>query len=230
MPGPRLALSTLEAGTPFPPRGNPQKPTAVLTCIRNCSNKTRMIKHVLFGVAAVALMSGVASAQVYPPSPPPSAPVAPPSPVPAAPPPAVSPPPSTTTRIVKKGVDANGNEVTKKETYREGVEGNTESRTKTETSPLGTTTTRSTTTTTPQQRQPISKSAGSGPGARGQNTSERDLRPRQPRHLCARLTDARIADHDWRRVHRLIRGCQDRDTHPRDCDPLSGQGREGSLR
>jgi hypothetical protein len=45
-------------------------------------------------------------------------------------------------------VDANGNEITKKDTYREGVAGSTESHTITATDPDGrTTTTRSTTTT-----------------------------------------------------------------------------------
>jgi hypothetical protein len=47
-------------------------------------------------------------------------------------------------------VDVNGNEVTKKDVYKEGVEGSTETHTKTQTDPLGGTTTRSTTTTAPQ--------------------------------------------------------------------------------
>jgi hypothetical protein len=83
-------------------------------------------------------------------------PVVPPAPVPGS-------STSTTTTVapapdgdyrsstIKKGMDATGNEVTKKDTYREGVAGSTETHTKTETNPLGgTTTTRSTTTTTPR--------------------------------------------------------------------------------
>src|SRR5437763_6705421 len=100
-----------------------------------------MTKHLLAAVAAVVLMSGVASAQTFPPYPP-----APPPPVPVAPPaPAPLPGPSTSTTTtvtptpdgdyrastVKKGVDASGNEVTKKETYQEGVAGSTETHTKT---------------------------------------------------------------------------------------------------
>ena len=126
-----------------------------------------MTKHLLAGVAAVVLMSGVASAQVYPPAPPPAYPPAPPPPYPVAPqPPAIIPPapvpgPTTTTTVAPtpeggyraskttKGVDVNGNEVTKKDVYREGVEGSTETHTKTQTNPLGETTTRSTTTTGP---------------------------------------------------------------------------------
>jgi hypothetical protein len=118
-----------------------------------------MTKHLLAGVAAIVLMTGVASAQTFPPYPP-----APPPPMPAAPPaPLAGPSTSTTTTVaptpggdyrtstVKKGMDAGGNEVTKKDTYREGVEGSTETHTKTETDPSGgTTTTRSTTTTTPR--------------------------------------------------------------------------------
>jgi hypothetical protein len=46
-------------------------------------------------------------------------------------------------------VDANGNEITKKDTYREGIAGTTESHTTTATDPDGgTTTTRSKSTTT----------------------------------------------------------------------------------
>jgi hypothetical protein len=107
-----------------------------------------MTKHLLAGVAAFGLLSGVASAQTYPPAPPP---------IPA--PPSVGIPGSTTTTTtvapttghtttVTKGVDANGNEITKKDTYREGVAGSTESHTITATdSDGGTTTTRSMTTT-----------------------------------------------------------------------------------
>jgi opacity protein-like surface antigen len=125
-----------------------------------------MTKHIFAAVAAVTLMSGVASAQSYPPFPPPApVPVAPPVVVPAPPaaaapaPPSVGVPGSTTTTTtvspttdhtttITKGVDANGNEVTKKETYREGVAGSTVKHKETATDPDGGTTTRSTTTTT----------------------------------------------------------------------------------
>jgi hypothetical protein len=97
-------------------------------------------------MAAAVLMSGVASAQTYPSAPPPTLP-------------SVGIPGSTTTTTtvapttghtttVTKGVDANGNEITKKDTYREGVTGSTESHTKMLIDPDGgTTTTRSKTTT-----------------------------------------------------------------------------------
>jgi hypothetical protein len=118
-----------------------------------------MTKHLLSGLAAVFLTSGIAFGQVYAPPPPP-APYPPgPPPVPAAPP--IPPPASSTTTIVApspdgdyrestttKGIDAAGNEVTKKKTYEEGPAGRTETHTKTETDPFAGTTTRSTTTTT----------------------------------------------------------------------------------
>jgi hypothetical protein len=127
-----------------------------------------MTKPLLAGVAAVVLMSGVVSAQVYSPAPPPYPPAPPPPTYPPAPPPDTVAPPapvpgsSTKTTVAPtpdggyrastttKGVDANGNEVTKKDVYKEGVEGNSETQTKTETDPLGGTTTRSTTTTAPR--------------------------------------------------------------------------------
>ena len=117
-----------------------------------------MNKHLLAAVAAIGLMSGVASAQTYPPAPPPPPgttvmPVIPPAPVPG-------PGVTTTTTVaptpggdhrdvtIHKEVDENGNTVTKKDTYREGVAGSTETHTKTQTDPDGgTTTTRSKTTT-----------------------------------------------------------------------------------
>jgi hypothetical protein len=118
-----------------------------------------MTKHLLTGVAAIILTAGVASAQSYPPVPPPPpyppppAPVAPPAPVPGS-------STSTTTKVAptpdggyrasttKKRLDPYGNEVTRKDVYREGVAGSSETHTKTETDPFGGTTTRSTTTTT----------------------------------------------------------------------------------
>jgi hypothetical protein len=119
-----------------------------------------MTKHLLAGVAAVVLMSGGASAQTYPPAPPRDALVIPAPPSPPIPaPPSVGIPGSTTTTTTTspttdhttkttKGVDANGNEITKKDSYREGLTGSTESHTKTVTDPDGgSTTTRSKTTT-----------------------------------------------------------------------------------
>jgi hypothetical protein len=107
-----------------------------------------MIKQLLTGVAAAGLMSGVAFAQSYPPAS---------APIPA--PPSVGVPGSTTTTTtvsptadhttkITKGVDASGNEIEKKDSYREGMAGSSESHTTTVTSPDGgTTTTRSKTTT-----------------------------------------------------------------------------------
>ena len=117
-----------------------------------------MTKHLLAGVATVVLMSSVASAQTfspYPPAPPPM-PVAPPAPVPLS---GSSTSTTTTTTVdpspggdyrattIKKGVDAEGKEITKKDTYREGSADSTESHTRTSTDPTDGTTTRSTTTT-----------------------------------------------------------------------------------
>src|SRR5436305_15065448 len=107
-----------------------------------------MIKPLLAGVAAVGLMSGIALAQTYPPAS---------APIPALP--SVGVPGSTTTTTtvspttdhtttITKGVDANGNEITKKDTYREGVAGTSQNHTTTMTDPDGgTTTTRSKSTT-----------------------------------------------------------------------------------
>ena len=121
-----------------------------------------MTKHLLAGVAAVVLLSGVAMAQTYPAPPPPPGTVV----MPAAPPaPAVPPPPvpgassSTTATVVPspngdhrevtihKDVDESGKTVTEKETHREGISGSSETHTKTKTNPEMGTTTRSTTTT-----------------------------------------------------------------------------------
>jgi opacity protein-like surface antigen len=112
-----------------------------------------MIKHLLAGAVAAALMSGAAFAQTYPPAP---TPVAPPAPIAGS-------STSTTTTVApgpnggyrasttRKGVDINGNQVTAKHSYKEGISGSTETRTRSETDPgAGTTTTRSKTTTSPQ--------------------------------------------------------------------------------
>ena len=105
-----------------------------------------MIKRVLAGVAAVVMMSGVASAQLYAPAPPP-VPVVPPAPAPAPVPDATT----STTTTTTVAPTPEGTEVTRKDVYQEGVTGSTETHTKTESSPWGgTTTTRSTTTTSPQ--------------------------------------------------------------------------------
>ena len=104
-----------------------------------------MTKHLLAGVAAVAVMSGVAFAQTYIPTSPPAGAVG----VPGSTTTTTTTSPTTDHRTtITKGVDANGNEITKKDTYREGVAGSTESHTITATDPDGgTTTTRSKTTT-----------------------------------------------------------------------------------
>jgi hypothetical protein len=113
-----------------------------------------MTKQLLAGVAAFGLMSGVAFAQSYPPAPPP-----------VAAPQSVGVPGSTTTTTtvapttghtttITKGVDANGNEITKKYADREGTTGSSETHTKTFTDPDGgTTTTRSKTTTKEEQQR-----------------------------------------------------------------------------
>src|SRR5205823_10396664 len=83
----------------------------------------------LAGLAAFGLLSSAALAQTYNPVSPPPAAVAPP---------AVGVPGSTTTitttspttdhaTMITKGVDANGNEIEKKDSYREGVAGSIES-------------------------------------------------------------------------------------------------------
>ena len=108
-----------------------------------------MTRSLLAAVAAIGLMSSAASAQNYiPMSPPPAAP------------PSVGVPGSTTTTTttspttnhrtkITRGVDANGNEIMQKDTYREGVAGSsTQSHKTTVTDPDGgTTTTRSKSTT-----------------------------------------------------------------------------------
>ena len=109
-----------------------------------------MIKHLLAGAAAFGWLSSAAFAQTYTPVSPPPAAVAPPS---------VGIPGSTTTTTttsptndhttkITKGVDANGNEIEKKDSHREGITGSSESHKTTVTDPNGgTTTTRSKGTT-----------------------------------------------------------------------------------
>ena len=115
-----------------------------------------MIKQLLAGVAAVGMMSGIALAQTYPPTPPgtivaPAVPVAPvPVPVPGA---------STTTTTVTpspdgdhrettvhKDVDRKGNTVIEKDIHREGIAGSSETHKKIETDRDGTVTHSETTT------------------------------------------------------------------------------------
>jgi hypothetical protein len=117
-----------------------------------------MIKHLLAGAAALGLLSGVASAQGYPPAPPPP----PGTVVVPAPPPPPFPGSSTTTTVVPgptgdhrektihKEVDRKGNTVIEKETHQEGLSGSSETHTKTETDRDGGTTTTRETTTTPR--------------------------------------------------------------------------------
>jgi hypothetical protein len=114
-----------------------------------------MTKHLLAGVAAVGLMTGVAFAQTYPPAPPRDTLV-----IPAPPSPPVPSTSTTTTTTVApnpdgdhrevtthKEVDKNGNTVIEKDINREGVAGSTETHKKTEIGrDGGATTTRETTT------------------------------------------------------------------------------------
>ena len=115
-----------------------------------------MTKHLLAGVTAAVLISGVASAQIYPPAPPP-----PPGTVVV---PAPSPPPpvpgarTTTTTTVSPNPDGDhrettihkGNTVIEKDVHREGITGSTETHSKTETDRDGGTTTTIETTTKPR--------------------------------------------------------------------------------
>ena len=101
-----------------------------------------MSKHLLAAVAAIALTSGIASAQTYPTAPVPGSRVT--TTTTGAP----SPGEDHRAVTIHKEVDENGNTVTKKDTYREGTAGSTETHSKTETDPDGgTTTTRSKITT-----------------------------------------------------------------------------------
>jgi hypothetical protein len=114
--------------------------------------KGRRMTRLLSGVAAIAFIaSGAVLAQTYPPAPPPA----------LAPPPVTAPPvsPSSTTTTIapnadggfrasttQHGVDINGNPVTQKDIYKEGIAGSSETHSTTTTDPSsGATTTRSTT-------------------------------------------------------------------------------------
>ena len=118
-----------------------------------------MTKHLLAGVAAAVLISGVASAQLYPPAPlPPPGTVV----VPAPPPPPVPGTSTTTTTVfpspdgdhsettIHREVDRKGNTIIEKDVHREGIAGSTDTHTKTETDRDGGTTTTTETTTKPR--------------------------------------------------------------------------------
>jgi hypothetical protein len=105
-----------------------------------------MSKHLLAATTAVVMMTGIASAQTYP--------------RPTTPPEVPAPGTSSSTTIspgpdsgyhattTQHGVDMYGNPVTRKDTYREGAAGSSETHTTTTTDPWagGTTTTHTTTT------------------------------------------------------------------------------------
>ena len=98
-----------------------------------------MIKHLMAGMATVVMMSGVALAQTTPGSSTSTTTVAP------------TPGGGYHSSTTKHGVEWNGNDVTKKDIYKRGVAGSSETHSKTETDPSGGgTTTNSTTTTKPQ--------------------------------------------------------------------------------
>jgi hypothetical protein len=107
-----------------------------------------MTKHLLAGMAAVGLISGVALAQTYPPAPPPPpgaivTPAVPVAPVPVPVPGGTS---TTTTVTPNKEVDKKGNTIIEKDIHREGIAGSTETHTNTETDRDGTVTHSETTT------------------------------------------------------------------------------------
>ena len=91
-----------------------------------------MIKKLLAAVSVVGMTSGAAWAQSYIPVSPPPAAVAPPS---------VGVPGSTTSTTDHladyRPLDANGNEIERKDSYREGADGSSESHTTTMTDPDG---------------------------------------------------------------------------------------------
>jgi hypothetical protein len=118
-----------------------------------------MTKHLMAGVAAAVLLSGVASAQPYPAAPPPPpgtvvVPAPPPPPVPGTgmTTPTVSPIPDGDHRetTIHREVDRKGNTVIEKDVHREGIAGSTDTHTKTETDRDGGSTTATETTTKPR--------------------------------------------------------------------------------
>ena len=107
-----------------------------------------MTKHLLAAVTAAVLISGVASAQIYPPAPrPPPVPGASTRTTTTA-----SPNPDGDHRetTIHKEVDRKGNTVIEKDVHREGIAGSTDTHTKTETDRDGGTTTTTETTAKPK--------------------------------------------------------------------------------
>jgi len=106
-----------------------------------------MTKHLLPGVAAAVLFSGVASAQIYPPAPPP-----PPVPGTSTTTTTISPNPDADHNETKvhKEADRKGNTVIEEDVHREGIAGCSDTHTKTETDRDGGTTTTKVTTTNPR--------------------------------------------------------------------------------
>ena len=100
---------------------------------------TTMTKHLLAGVAALGLMAGVALAQGTPGSGSSTTTVT------------SSPNGGSSTSTTQQGVGWNGNQVNKKDTYKQGSAGSSETHSKTEMDPnSGGSTTSSTTTSKPQ--------------------------------------------------------------------------------
>ena len=96
------------------------------------------MKHLLAGVAAFGLLTGVALAQGTPGSGSSTTSV-------------TSGPNGSSTTTTNQGTGWNGNAVTKQDTYKEGVTGSSETHSKTETDPAsGGTTTSKTTTKQPE--------------------------------------------------------------------------------
>jgi hypothetical protein len=93
-----------------------------------------MVKHLLAGVAAVGLMTGVALAQGSPGKD-------------SSTTTETSGPGGSTTSTTKQGTDWKGNSVTKQDTYKEGASGSSETHSKSETDPVSGNTTTSKTTT-----------------------------------------------------------------------------------
>ena len=94
-----------------------------------------MIKHLLMGVAALGLLTGVALAQGAPGKG-------------SSTTTETTGPGGSSTTTTKEGMDSKGNAVTKQDAYREGPAGSSESHSKSKTDPASGATTTSKTTTT----------------------------------------------------------------------------------
>jgi hypothetical protein len=104
----------------------------------NRKKEILMIKHLLAGVTAFGLLTGVALAQSVPGSG-------------SSTTTETSSPGGSSTTTTKQGMGWNGNPVTKQDTYKEGTTGSSETHSKSVTDPSsGGTTTSKTTTTKPQ--------------------------------------------------------------------------------